>query len=371
MAARNLNITPIGEWGLFRLPPRPCVIAGPCSAETEEQMLSTARGLRAFGINVFRAGIWKPRTHPGSFEGLGTAGLKILKKVKEETGMHVCTEVAGAKHVYECLKYGVDLLWIGARTSANPFLMQEIADALQDTDIPVLVKNPVNPDIDLWIGALERLNRAGVTKIGVIHRGFSTSSPIPYRNDPGWRIAIELRTMYPSLPFFADPSHMGGDRKYLVELSQRAMDLGLEGLMIESHCDPSCALSDAKQQLTPAALQKLLEEEITVRDSSSDDATYNEGLHQLRAKIDIIDENILDVFSSRMKVSREIGLYKKEHNVAILQASRWDEVLEKMKEEGRSRGLSDEFIVKVFTALHEESIRAQDEVLSDRAKQGL
>ncbi|MBR6002208.1 MAG: bifunctional 3-deoxy-7-phosphoheptulonate synthase/chorismate mutase type II [Bacteroidales bacterium] len=367
MAERKLNITPVNDWGLFHLPPRPCVIAGPCSAETEEQMLETARGLRAFGINVFRAGIWKPRTHPGSFEGLGTAGLKLLKKVKEETGMHTCTEVAGAKHVYECLKYGVDLLWVGARTTANPFLMQEIADALQDTDIPVLVKNPVNPDIDLWIGALERLNRAGVTKLGVIHRGFSTSEPTLYRNDPGWRIAIELRTRYPEMPFFADPSHMAGDRKYIRELSQRAMDLGLEGLMIESHCSPSCALSDAKQQLTPAELKKLLEEEITVRDSQSDDASYKEGLNQLRAQIDVIDENLIGSFAARMKVSRDIGLYKREHNVAILQASRWDAILAKMKEEGRKYGLSDEFIVTVFNAIHEESVRSQNEILSDKA----
>jgi chorismate mutase len=233
-------------------------IAGPCSAESEEQVMETARGLAAFGIHVFRAGIWKPRTHPGSFEGVGAPGLRWLRRVKQELGMWVCTEVASEKHVLECIKYGVDMVWIGARTSANPFLMQEIADALEGTDIPVLVKNPVNPDIDLWIGALERLNRAGLRRLGVIHRGFSTSAPIPYRNDPGWKIAIEMRTRYPRLAFFADPSHMAGDRKYLQELSQRAMDLGLDGLMVESHCNPDCALSDAKQQLTPRDLQTLL-----------------------------------------------------------------------------------------------------------------
>jgi len=223
---KTLDIIPVNEWGFFTLP-RPMVIAGPCSAESEEQVLETARGLASWGIHMFRAGIWKPRTHPGCFEGVGSKGLKWLKKVKEETGMAVCTEVANEKHVYECLKYGVDMLWIGARTTANPFLMQEIADALQDTDIPVLVKNPINPDLELWIGALERLNQAGIKKLGVIHRGFSTTDSKPYRNAPGWQLAIELRARFPELPFFADPSHMGGSRKYLQELSQRAMDLGL------------------------------------------------------------------------------------------------------------------------------------------------
>ena len=266
--SHELDIIPGTQWGFFTLP-RPMCIAGPCSAESEEQVMETARGLAAFGIHVFRAGIWKPRTHPGSFEGVGTPGLKWLRRVKQELGMKVCTEVASEKHVLECIKYGVDVIWIGARTSANPFLMQEIADALEGTDIPVLVKNPVNPDIDLWVGALERLNRAGIRKLGVIHRGFSTSEPIPYRNDPGWRLAIEMRTRYPQMAFFADPSHMAGDRKYLQELSQRAMDLGLDGLMVESHCNPACALSDAKQQLTPDGLQTLLES-LIIRDNTSE-----------------------------------------------------------------------------------------------------
>ena len=360
--ARTLDLVPVTEWGFFTLP-RPMVIAGPCSAETEEQVLETARGLAAWGIHMFRAGIWKPRTHPGSFEGVGVQGLKWLKKVKEETGMHVCTEVASEKHVYECLKYGVDLLWVGARTSANPFLMQEIADALQDTDIPVLVKNPVNPDLDLWIGALERLNRAGVRKLGVIHRGFSTTDSAPYRNAPGWQIAIELRSRYPELPFFADPSHMGGDRKYLQELSQRAMDLGLEGLMIESHCNPAAALSDAKQQLVPADLQTLIES-LIIREKDSGDQNYREGIDQLRAQIDIIDDNLLYAFGSRMDVSRKIGTYKRDHNVAILQMSRWDVVMAQMKEKARKYGLSEKFVEDVFNAIHEESVRTQNEVLS-------
>jgi chorismate mutase len=361
--AKTLDIVPVSEWGFFTLP-RPMVIAGPCSAESEEQVMETARALAESGLHVFRAGIWKPRTHPGSFEGVGIPGLKWLKRVKEETGMKVCTEVASEKHVYECLKYGIDMVWMGARTSANPFLMQEIADALRDTDIPVLVKNPVNPDLDLWIGALERLNQAGVRKLGVIHRGFSTTDSAPYRNAPGWQIAIELRSRYPELPFFADPSHMGGDRKYLLELSQRAMDLGLEGLMIESHCNPAVALSDAKQQLTPPALVDMLLS-LQIREKDSGDKNYREGIDQLRAQIDILDENLLYTLGSRMGVSKKIGTYKREHNVAILQMSRWDQLLAGMQEKARAYGLSEKFVADVFNAIHEESVRVQNEVLSD------
>ena len=358
----NLDIIPGTEWGFFTLP-RPMCIAGPCSAETEEQVLGTAEGLARFGIHVFRAGIWKPRTHPGSFEGVGTQGLKWLRKVKDLYGMKVCTEVASEKHVLECIKYGVDIVWVGARTSANPFLMQEIADALEGTDMPVLVKNPVNPDLDLWVGALERLNRAGLRKLGVIHRGFSTSAPIPYRNDPGWKIAIELRTRYPQMAFFADPSHMAGDRKYLQELSQRAMDLGLEGLMIESHCNPDAALSDAKQQLTPPDLRTLIES-LIIREKDSVDQDYREGIEQLRAQIDILDENLLETLGSRMGVSEKIGTYKRDHNVAILQMARWEDVMENMKKNARVHGLSEKFIEAVFNAIHEESVRIQNEVLS-------
>ena len=360
--SKILDTVPVTEWGFFTLP-RPMIIAGPCSAETREQVMETAKGLRALGINVFRAGIWKPRTHPGSFEGVGTEGLKWLQEVKRETGMKVCTEVASERHVFECLKYGVDMVWIGARTTANPFLVQEIADAVKDTEIPVLVKNPVNPDLDLWIGALERLNQAGIRKLGVIHRGFSSFQKIQYRNDPGWRIAIELRTRYPGLPFFADPSHMGGDRKYLLELSQRALDLGLDGLMIESHCNPSCALSDASQQVTPEAMHDFLGK-IVVRDNEVEDSDFNENLSQLRTRIDVIDDEILSMLASRMSVSRRIGEYKKAHNVAILQTSRWDSVLQEMIEEGKKKGLSPEFISSVYNAIHEASVQVQNEVLS-------
>ncbi len=359
---RTLDIIPVSEWGFFDESIPPLVIAGPCSAESELQVMMTAKGLADFGIHVFRAGIWKPRTHPGSFEGVGTPGLKWLQKVKKEYGLKVCTEVASEKHVYECVKYGIDMVWIGARTSANPFLMQEIADALQDTDMPVLVKNPVNPDIDLWVGALERLNRAGIRKLGVIHRGFSTTEKIPYRNSPGWQMAVELRTRYPELPFFADPSHMSGSRQYIKELSQRAMDLGLDGLMVESHCDPSCALSDAGQQLVPQDLKTLLES-LTVRQKVTNDKEYNDSIAQLRTQIDVIDENLILSLASRMEISRKIGQFKKEHNIAIVQAQRWDRILNDMIEKGRQYGLSEAFVTNLFNVIHDESVAEQNRIL--------
>ena len=368
MADRKLDIVPLYEWGMFT-EPRPSVVAGPCSAETEEQVIETAKGLKEMGINVYRAGIWKPRTHPGSFEGVGAPGLKWMQRAKKDYGLKLSTEVASEKHVFECLKYGVDLVWLGARTTANPFLVQEIADALKDTDIPVLVKNPVNPDIDLWIGALERLNRAGIRKLGVIHRGFSTADKIKYRNDPQWQMAIELRSRHPELPFFVDPSHMAGSKEYIQELSQRSLDLGFEGLMIESHCNPSCALSDAKQQLTPDELSDLLYNKITVRDSDSDSKEWKENIDQLRAKIDILDENLLYTLGARMKVSRQIGEYKRANNVAILQTSRWDKVLAKVVAKGQEYDLPEDFIKEVFNAIHEASVEIQNKVISgDRSE---
>ena len=364
MANKKLDIIPLYEWGMFT-EPRPSVIAGPCSAETEEQVMETAKGLKELGINVFRAGIWKPRTHPGSFEGVGAEGLRWMQKVKKEYGLKIATEVASEKHVFECLKYGVDLVWLGARTTANPFLVQEIADALKDTDIPVLVKNPVNPDLDLWIGALERLNGAGIRKLGIIHRGFSTFDRIKYRNDPQWQVAIELRSRYPELPFFVDPSHMAGCKDYIREVSQRSLDLGFEGLMIESHCNPSCAWSDARQQLTPDELRDLLYNQILVRNADSDSPEWKENIDQLRAKIDIIDENILYALGSRMKISRQIGEYKKSNNIAILQTSRWDAVLAKVIEKGHEYDLSEKFLTDVFNAIHEASVEIQNEIISD------
>lgn len=362
---KRLDTALLSEWGMFT-EPRPNVIAGPCSAETEEQVMETARELKEFGINVFRAGIWKPRTHPGSFEGIGVPGLRWMQRAKREFGLRIATEVASEKHVFECLKYGVDLVWLGARTTANPFLVQEIADALKDVDIPVLVKNPVNPDLDLWIGALERLNRAGIRKLGVIHRGFSTAEKIKYRNNPEWQIAIELRSRYPKLPFFCDPSHLAGSREYIQEISQRSLDLGLDGLMVESHCNPSCALSDAGQQLTPQQLRDLLYNRLVVREPDSDSPEWKENIDQLRTKIDIIDENILYMLGSRMKVSRQIGEYKKNNNIAILQTSRWDTVLAKVVEKGREYGLGEDFLKTVFNAVHEASVQVQDNVLSDK-----
>ena len=363
MADKNLDIIPLYEWGMFT-EPKPSVVAGPCSAETEEQVMETAKGLKEMGINVFRAGIWKPRTHPGCFEGIGVEGLTWLQRIQKEYGLKVSTEVASEKHVQECLKHGVDLLWLGARTTANPFLVQEIADALKGTDIPVLVKNPVNADLDLWIGALERLNRAGVKKLGVIHRGFSTFDKIKYRNDPQWQIAIELRSRYPELPFFVDPSHMGGSREYIHEISQRSLDLGFEGLMIESHCNPSVAWSDAKQQLVPEELSDLLYNKLTVRNVDSDSPEWKENIDQLRAKIDVIDENLLYALGSRMKISRQIGEYKRDNNIAIIQASRWDSLLGKVVEKGKEYGLAENFLNDVFNAIHEASVEIQNEVIS-------
>ncbi len=363
MADKKLEIIPMYEWGMFT-EPKPSVVAGPCSAESEEQVMETAKGLKEMGINVFRAGIWKPRTHPGCFEGVGAVGLKWLQRIQKEYGLKVATEVAGEKHVAECLKHGVDMVWLGARTTANPFLVQEIADALKGTDIPVLVKNPVNADLDLWIGALERLSRAGIKKLGVIHRGFSTFDKIKYRNDPQWQVAIELRSRYPELPFFVDPSHMGGSRDYIQEISQRSLDLGFEGLMIESHCNPAVALSDAKQQLTPDELSDLLYNQVIVRDKDSDAPQWKENIDQLRAKIDVIDENIVYALGSRMNVSRKIGEYKKENNIAIIQTARWDKVFSKVLEKGKEYGLSEKFLSDVFTAIHEASVEVQNEIIS-------
>ena len=365
MSDKNLEIIPMCEWGMFT-DPRPCVVAGPCSAESEEQVMETAKGLREMGINVFRAGIWKPRTHPGCFEGVGAQGLKWLQKVQQEYGLKVATEVAGEKHVAECLKHGVDMVWLGARTTANPFLVQEIADALKGTDIPVLVKNPVNADLDLWIGALERVSRAGIKKLGVIHRGFSTFDKIKYRNDPQWQVAIELRSRYPELPFFVDPSHLGGSRDYIREISQRSLDLGFEGLMIESHCNPSVALSDARQQLTPAQLRDLLYDQIVVREKDSDSPEWKENIDLLRTKIDVIDENILYALGSRMRISRMIGEYKKENNIAIIQAARWDYLLGKVLEKGKEYGLTEKFLNDVFNAIHEASVEIQNDIISGK-----
>ena len=338
---------------------RPMVIAGPCSAETEEQVMNTAKDLAGRGVKIFRAGVWKPRTKPGGFEGKGVEALPWLKAVKQETGMLVATEVATAKHVYECLKAGIDVLWVGARTSANPFAVQEIADALKGVDIPVLVKNPVNPDLELWIGALERLNGAGITRLGAIHRGFSSYDKKLYRNQPQWHIPIELRRRISSLPIFCDPSHIGGKRELIAPLSQQAMDLGFDGLIIESHCCPDCAWSDASQQVTPDVLEYILNL-LVIRDSHQS----TESLGELRRQIDECDTSLIEVLARRMRVSREIGTYKKEHKVTVLQRDRYDEIIAKRSAQGMQCGMSTEFMRRIFEAIHEESINQQMEILN-------
>ncbi|MBN1462840.1 MAG: bifunctional 3-deoxy-7-phosphoheptulonate synthase/chorismate mutase type II [Paludibacteraceae bacterium] len=338
---------------------RPILIAGPCSAETEEQTLQTARELAAQGVQIFRAGIWKPRTKPGGFEGVGTEGLVWLKKVKKETGMYTSTEVATAKHVYEALKYGVDVLWIGARTTANPFAVQEIADALQGVDIPVLIKNPVNPDLELWIGAVERIYNAGLRRIGAIHRGFSSYDKKVYRNQPQWHLPIELKRRIPAIQLLCDPSHIGGKRDLILPLSQQAMDLQFDGLIIETHCKPDEAWSDKDQQVTPHQLNEILNK-LVLRDM----AQSTESLTDLRKLIDEIDKEILEALARRMRVSEEIGMYKKEHNISILQSTRYDEILAKRVAMGESLGMSTEFMRVMVAAIHEESIRKQMDVMN-------
>lgn len=338
---------------------RPVVIAGPCSAETEEQVMNTARELSSAGINIFRAGIWKPRTKPGGFEGVGVRGLAWLRRVKEETGMYVSTEVANREHVFEAMKAGIDILWIGARTTANPFAVQEIADALRGCDIPVLVKNPVNPDVELWIGAFERLYLSGIRCLGAIHRGFSSYGKDIYRNMPLWHIPIELRRRLPELPIYCDPSHIGGKRELVASICQQAMDLNFDGLIVESHCLPDFALSDSFQQVTPSELDRILKK-LVVRE----DGMTAERISQLRREIDGIDEQLLELLSKRMKISHEIGLYKKEHSMPVLQSSRYNDILEKRSAIGCQLGLTPDFVKTIFQDIHEESVRRQMEIMS-------
>ena len=338
---------------------RPLVIAGPCSAETEEQVMETARQLAAQGVKIFRAGVWKPRTKPGGFEGVGTEALGWLKKVKQETGMYVSTEVATAKHVQEALKFGMDLLWVGARTTANPFAVQEIADALKGVDIPVLIKNPVNPDLELWIGAIERLHNAGLRKLGVIHRGFSSYDKKLYRNLPQWHIPIELHRRIPNLPIICDPSHIGGRRDLIAPLCQQAMDLQFDGLIIESHNNPDLAWSDKDQQITPDVLSLILNT-LVIREMNQ----TTESLAALRKQIDEIDMSLTELLAKRMRVAGEIGQYKKEHGMAILQASRYDEILSKRIAEGEIMGMSGEFMKTILEAIHTESVRKQMEIMN-------
>lgn len=344
-------------------PRLPLVIAGPCSAETEEQVMSTATELAANGIKVFRAGIWKPRTKPGGFEGVGTEGLRWLQRVKRDTGMYVATEVATRQHVIETLDAGIDLLWIGARTSANPFAMQEIADTLSElkADLPILVKNPVNPDLELWVGALQRIYNAGIRRLGAIHRGFSAYGKHLYRNMPQWHIPIELRLRYPGLPILCDPSHIGGRRELIAPLSQEAYDMGFNGLIIESHCNPDAAWSDAAQQLTPEILNFILHT-LVIRNTGQ----TTENLSLLRQQIDKVDNELLEVLSKRMRISREIGRYKKEHRMPVLQAKRYNDVIRTRLQIGEEMSMSADFLKSILLAIHEESVRQQIEVINDR-----
>lgn len=342
---------------------RPIVIAGPCSAESEEQILTTARELAEYEIKIFRAGIWKPRTKPGGFEGIGETGLKWLQRVKKETGMLVCTEVANKAHVEAALNAGIDMLWIGARTSANPFAVQEIADSLVGTDIPVMVKNPVNPDLELWIGALQRIYNAGIHRIAAIHRGFTVYGKHLYRNMPQWHIPIELHRRLPSLQIICDPSHMGGKRELIAPLSQQALDMGFDGLIIESHCDPDCALSDKSQQITPEVLNFILNT-LVVRDN----AQSTESLTLLRQQIDQIDNDLIELLAKRMRVSREIGQYKKEHSMQIVHTNRYDDILKSRIKLAEELGMSGNFMQSIVEAIHEESVRQQIEVLNNRVK---
>ncbi len=337
---------------------RPFIIAGPCSAETEDQVMNTAKQLAGKGFHVFRAGIWKPRTKPGGFEGNGEKALPWMQMVKQETGMLTATEVATPEHVELALKYGIDILWIGARTTANPFAMQSLADALKGVDLPVFVKNPVNPDLELWIGALQRLNGAGIKRLGAIHRGFTSYEKKLYRNVPMWQIPIELHRRLPNLPVVNDPSHISGRRDLIAPLCQQAMDLGMDGLMVESHCDPDKAWSDASQQVTPDVLDYILSM-LTIRET----VDLTASLSTLRKGIDEIDNELIDLLAKRMGISREIGAYKRDNGMTIVQTKRYSEILDKRAAQGVLKGIDAECIKKIFESIHEESVRQQVELL--------
>jgi chorismate mutase len=357
----NLKVNPLESWANIKS--KPLVIAGPCSAETPEQLLKTAQGLQNQKVDILRAGIWKPRTRPNSFEGAGEEGLKWLADVKKETGLPVGTEVANPEHIELALKYGVDVLWIGARTTVNPFSVQEMADALKGTDAAVLVKNPINPELGLWIGAFERFHNAGIKNLAAIHRGFSTYEKSKYRNLPMWQIAIELRRIAPQIPIICDPSHIAGKRDYIFEISQKAMDLGFDGLMIETHIDPDNAWSDASQQVTPEKLGEILSD-LQIRQSSSENQDFQNKLEELRQKIDNIDRELIEVLATRMAIVEKIGDYKKDNNVTSFQVKRWDEIMKNRKELASKMKLNPEYISEIFKIVHEESVRKQTEIMT-------
>lgn len=358
----ELNITPLIDW--FNNYQKPMLIAGPCSAESEEQMLATAKEIAgSYPNSIFRAGIWKPRTRPGTFEGIGDVGLKWMQQVKAETGLLTATEVANTDHVEKCLKAGIDILWIGARTTVNPFSVQEIADALRGVDIPVFVKNPINPDAQLWAGALERVNNAGITKLAAIHRGFHSFDHGPFRNSPKWELAIEIKAACPQLPMFCDPSHISGNPELIPYIAQKAMDLDMDGLMIETHIDPSLALSDAKQQVTPTQLKEILNE-LNIRSSSVDNIEFQNKLEELRIVIRKLDNDLLELLAKRMAISAQIGEYKRDNNVIILQVAHWKKLFEDSLQTGNVLGLPEEFIKGLYQIIHDESIRRQTEIMN-------
>ena len=358
---KHLEIVPMREWGLG-LGDR-VNISGPCSAETPEQVMETALGVAKHDIHILRAGIWKPRTRPNSFEGVGTVGLKWLKEAGKATGLPVCVEVANVKHVYEALRNGVDILWLGARTTTNPFAVQEIADALEGVDIPVMIKNPVNPDLSLWMGAFERIYQAGITKLAAIHRGFSTYEPSRYRNKPMWEIPIELKRTHPELPLICDPSHICGTRDLIQDVSQKALDLDFNGLMIEAHVTPDKALSDAKQQVTPEALGEIMSN-LVYRHMEIDNPQLSNQLELLREEIDDLDHQLINVLGRRMEIAEKIGQYKKENDITILQSSRWSEIIEDRVAYAEGKHISRDIITEILQMVHKESIRHQTKVMN-------
>jgi len=359
----NLTIDSLQKWHPHT---KPLLIAGPCSAETESQVLNTAKLLKKYNHNfIYRAGLWKPRSRAGTFEGVGNKGIKWLQQVQQQFNVKVCTEVATAKHVEVCLKNNIDILWIGARTTANPFSVQEIANALRGVDIPVLIKNPISDDLDLWIGAIERLNLVGITKIVAVHRGFFKPAESEFRNAPMWELPIKLKSLLPDLPMICDPSHITGNPKLLPHIAQKALDLDMDGLMIETHENPKVALSDAAQQITPVQLKKLMDS-LVIRNQFSDSITFKNKLEQLREQIDILDNEMVDLLARRMTLSKKIGKYKKDNNVTILQIRRWKKILQTQSKHGSLVGFDDEFIRSLFTLIHDESIKVQTNVMNKK-----
>ena len=358
------NNNKLGSWLSEMGLNHPLVISGPCSAETEDQLLTIAHQLKKTDATVIRAGLWKPRTRPGNFEGVGELGLSWLKKAKNETGMLTATEVANPVHAEHAINNDVDILWIGARSTVSPFIVQEIAEALKGTDKIVLIKNPVNPDLALWLGAVERFYKAGITKLGVIHRGFHTYEKSKYRNNPEWQIPIDLKNEYPNLPLILDPSHISGRRDYILDLCQTALDLNYDGFMVETHHDPDNAWSDASQQITPEVLNQIIGK-LKVRKTKSNEIEFKNKLNTLRTQIDLVDNKILEVLGKRMKIADDIGYLKKDNNVSILQSQRWNEMLEKMILDGKENKLSEEFVLTLYKAIHQESISHQKKIMND------